>query len=108
MRAASPAIVFAIAVLIVPSALVAQQASQASPAPAAPLPARAPHVHSYRPSHGKHNPYGTGSIIVGPLGPYYATPAPLPPKLKTRQSAKHTPKPAGAPDVFDQHSASGG
>jgi hypothetical protein len=103
VRVLWPAFAFVAAVLVVPSAIVAQQPI------AAPLPAR-PTTQPYpRPSYrpGGHRPgqrpytYGNGGVLIdgSVINRYLRTPAPAPaPKRKA------TPRPKDAPDVFEEHS----
>ena len=103
MRVPWPAFVFSAAVLVVPSAIVAQQPI-ASPLPARPTTQPYPRP-SYRP--GQHRPgrngysYGTGGVLIdgSVINRYLRTPTPIP-------TPKHraTPRPKGAPDVFEEHS----
>jgi hypothetical protein len=109
MRSLWPAYVFVAAVLVVPSAIVAQQ-PVISPLPARPTMRPYPRP-SYHPGHNRppnrpgygysNNTYGNGAVLIdgSVVNRYLRTPAPVPmPKHKA------TPRPKGAPDVFEEHS----
>jgi hypothetical protein len=94
------------AALIVPSALLAQQPITTH---LPPVHQRPPHVGPTVPSHGhqpnrpgrpNRNPYNTGVLIDGSLANQYLR-TPVPAAAPTR---KPTPRPKGAPDVFEEHS----
>ena len=108
MRPLGTALVLTIAALTIPSALFAQSAPAhdvpfAHPVrPASPRPPMRPRPPSHRPGH-TNNRYPIvidGSVVDRYLAtPVPHVPAPVP-------AHKPTPRPPGAPDVFEQHSTS--